>query len=146
MLKFAHTTDDREALQDGVVSRGLTFHLKIMRITDHDQLLKTMQGAMERGHNSISDALSFTTQEKRRLMYPSERDEAHRRGDRMAFEGDREDKPSLGWVVFCKGKYANYFGYPFPFALKRWGYVFWSPTRLASSRGREVIRRARLRW
>ena len=100
-----------------------------------------MQPVLSAGLNSIGQALAWDTQRMRHDLHPSDRDRAQSNGDRMPFERDHEDKPSLAWVVLWRGRYSSWFGAGIPVSLKRWGYVFWDCRRLNTSRGKDVVLR-----
>ncbi|KAK4032031.1 hypothetical protein C8A01DRAFT_20840 [Parachaetomium inaequale] len=144
----ARVSEYRNERLNGLVSRGLGFHLAVMErnITEHHEELHGMiQPPAENAAyvNFISDALSLATQKRRlRDMGPPRRDEAQTRGDPMPFRGDDEDAPSAAWAVMWKGRYSNKFGQRLPLRLKTWGYVFWDERRLDESRGRKAVLRA----
>lgn len=139
--RLTRAAEDYDALQNGVVSRGLRLHLKIMTTTNHEKLVKLMQATLICGPNSIESALSKSTQEQRSLLARTERDQMDRRREKLPFHYDAEDKPPLAWVILWRGRYSNYHGGIIPPTLKRWGWVFWEWRRLTESRGKDVVKR-----
>jgi hypothetical protein len=111
-----------------------------MRITDHEELVTTMQNALHIIGNPLTSVLGALAQDDRSTCYPSDRDQAERDGAELRFAGDAEDKPPLSWVILHRGRYMNRFGYHTSDHPKLWGYVFWDVGRLTRIGGKEDIR------
>ncbi|KAK3307675.1 uncharacterized protein B0T15DRAFT_433406 [Chaetomium strumarium] len=137
----------REDWRNGALSKGLRWHLRVMRASDVFAKLRMIlsEVAFLADETSLARALSWEAQTHRRQVQPSSRDgleppDLVRISDRLRvtelrqllllFGDGAEDKQPLGWVVVFRGKYCNWYGGVLPWELKCWGWVFWDSQRL----------------
>ncbi|KAL2015312.1 hypothetical protein VTK56DRAFT_5890 [Thermocarpiscus australiensis] len=140
---FSHEAVDRRLLREGIALRGLRLFSKVLATHDHEELVKTMRQYQVRSSGMYEHAVSRAAQHSRRAVYPSERDLAEARREKLAFAGDTEDDPPLAWVIGWRGRYSNTYGFIIPAPLKAWGHVFWDRRRLIESKGKDAVLRAR---
>ncbi|KAH6838509.1 hypothetical protein B0I37DRAFT_387065 [Chaetomium sp. MPI-CAGE-AT-0009] len=157
----------RNLLLDSLASGGLEFQLSTIRIQTiqpqppnprrhRKQLAKHIHPATtipqhQPCRNTIQDALSIHTQATMRRALDEaqpywedsdlEAQEERGRGGAGRFRRDRADAPPLGWVVRWRGRRGGAYGQETPWALRRWGYMFWDWGRLAASGGKEMVSR-----
>ncbi|KAG7285058.1 hypothetical protein NEMBOFW57_009678 [Staphylotrichum longicolle] len=113
LLKFEA---EREDYMENIVSRGLTFTVRLLAIDDHDTLVRRMKHYLKDEHNldyPLKWSLDTLAQDDRRVMLGTNaRDEAEARRDPIEFTGDTVPPagPPLGWVLLWGGRYSNLCG------------------------------------
>ncbi|KAH6842393.1 hypothetical protein B0I37DRAFT_345361 [Chaetomium sp. MPI-CAGE-AT-0009] len=131
----------RTNLREGTASRGLRPFLEVVQASDHETLVGKMQQYMVAHTHFIEDAMTWSTQHRRRQRYPTAQDQAQTRRDRLPFPGDDDDPggPPLAWVIMWRGQYKNEYGRAIEDRFKKWGYVFWDCKRLNASGRKEKL-------
>lgn len=120
---------------------GLQLLSDTVKTKDHEQLVSMTRAAVLLGMDErdgsyqndwIDDAVREDIQDERRERWFSHRDSAQDWRQKMPFDGDRLDSPSLAWVQLWQGEYSNLTGDYIPEELRRWGFVMWDAARLNS--------------
>lgn len=130
---------------ENIVSRGLTFTVRLLAIDDHDTLVRRMKHYLKDKHNldyPLKWSLDTLAQDDRRVMLGTNaRDEAEARRDPIEFTGDTVPPagPPLGWVLLWGGRYSNLCGEYVPRTVRQWGYVMWDEQRWTESGARGLV-------
>ncbi|GLA46052.1 hypothetical protein AnigIFM63604_008014 [Aspergillus niger] len=136
----------------GLITQGLDHLQKIFfEIQDHSRLVAVMEESLILRTSTFIcasglGALDYLTQDDRRIVAPSERDEREERREPLPFRGDKVDEsdgayPPLAWTLLWKGTYSNMFGNYIPDEIPKWGYVMWDAARLERTGAKEVLLR-----
>lgn len=135
---------------EGAATCGLKLLRRVLRTTDHEELVDTMQKNMTPSVANniwINTVIMRLTQESRRETYPNDdHDKLETARQKLPFAGDKEDAPPLAWVILWKGTYSNTYGDLIPDSLHAWGYIFWDVQRLVRSGGKQRLLRAWDTW
>lgn len=83
--------------------------------------------------------LRRATQQNRRIMYPSARDQRERDKEPSPFRGDDPAQPPVAWTHTWEGKYSNLFGGFIPDTAVEWGLVMWDEARFRDLEGFDVV-------
>lgn len=140
--------------QDSMLRHGLTLQSALLRITDHEELVRlerqsilSVRGAHGGGtyDDWIGEAVSSHHQHTRQTDWYSEEDAAQDRRDKTPFDEDTPDLSPLAWVTFWRVEASNLFGAYVPRTFRRWGYVMWDAARLEPSGAMQYMELER-RW
>ncbi|KAJ4312574.1 hypothetical protein N0V84_009857 [Fusarium piperis] len=85
------------------------------------------------------EILRKDTQEDRRVMYPSARDQLERDKEPFPFMGDEPAQPPLAWTQMWRDEYSNLFGSFVPDATTEWGFIMWDKARFIDLEGYDVV-------
>jgi hypothetical protein len=111
--------DNRQALFDGTISRGLGLFQAVPKVADREALVRLMQQNMTRCLGElILEAMVWLNSEIRRHLHPSELDQIEDAQQKMPFFGDEENAPPLAWVIIWRGRYSNLYGDLIPSVLQ----------------------------
>ncbi|KAF4443140.1 hypothetical protein F53441_11539 [Fusarium austroafricanum] len=131
---------DDNSYRDGMVSLGLPVLSATFKTQDHSKLVKLISSEVV----SLWDGWLLETteqyhQERRRDNLYSDRDKAQDSREKMGFNGDKDDSPSLTWVTMWKETYSNLYGDMIPAPLRKWGYIMWDRNRVVNSGALAII-------
>lgn len=116
---------------DGTMAWGLDLTCQLLAIKGHENLVAKMERCLARSDEidyRLHQVLSFVAQADRHdglPSFPTARDDAEQRCDRLDFVGDNipSDGPLLVWCLLWNTKYANIYGQLVPEPFRRTGYV-----------------------
>lgn len=119
---------------NAVLEYGPQLLSDILKTEGHEQLVEMVRVAIVSGIGDawIENAIQGLVQMERREKWYSQRDSAQDFRQKLPFDGDRLDSPTLAWVIYWRGEYSNLIGIYVPEALRRWGFVMWDAARLNS--------------
>ncbi|RSL66370.1 hypothetical protein CEP53_003367 [Fusarium sp. AF-6] len=87
----------------------------------------------------LGKVLGEETQNERRIIYPSARDERERDQKPLPFKGDDPALPPVAWAQTWRGTYSNLFGAFMPDRHAEWGLMMWDEPRFRNLQGYEVV-------